>query len=119
MIRFPVEVQIDKADTRLRPGMTARCTIIVERHKNVLRLPIKTSFATSLAVASLLAVPGTLVHTALGHVDWAVVAVFGAASVPLSYVGARVGLRMNALWLERLYGAALTILGIGFLIARG
>ena len=41
-----------------------------------------------------------------------------AASVPLSYVGARVALRMNAVWLERLYGAVLCTLGIGFLIAR-
>ena len=40
VIRFPVEIQIDKADTRLRPGMTARCTILVARHKDVLRLPI-------------------------------------------------------------------------------
>jgi uncharacterized membrane protein YfcA len=84
----------------------------------VLRLPIKTSFATSLAVASVLAVPGTLVHAALGHIDWAIVAVFGAASVPLSYLGARVGLRMNGLWLERVYGAALAVLGAAFLIAR-
>jgi uncharacterized membrane protein YfcA len=93
--------------------------ILAPLYLAVLRLPIKTSFATSLAVASVLAVPGTVAHAALGHIDWAVVAVFGAVSVPLSYVGARVGLRMNALWLERLYGAALTILGIGFLIARG
>ena len=93
--------------------------ILAPLYLAVLRLPIKASFATSLAVASVLAVPGTLVHAALGHIDWAVVAVFGAASVPLSYVGARVGLRMNAVWLERLYGTALTILGVGFLIARG
>ena len=92
--------------------------ILAPLYLAVLRLPIKTSFATSLAVACVLAVPGTLVHTALGHVDWAVVAIFGAASVPLSYVGARTGLRINAVWLERLYGAALSILGIGFLVAR-
>lgn len=84
----------------------------------VLRLRIKPAFATSLAVASVLAVPGTLVHAALGHIDWAVVAVFGAASVPLSYLGARVGLRTDPRRLERSYGAALTLLGCGFLLAR-
>jgi uncharacterized membrane protein YfcA len=53
----------------------------------VLRLPLKVSFACSLAVAAVLAVPGTIVHTALGHIDWSVVATFGAASVPFSYLG--------------------------------
>lgn len=84
----------------------------------VLRLPIKAAFATSLAVACVLALPGTLVHAALGHIDWAVVAVFGATSVPLSYAGARLGLRSNARRLERFYGAALTVMGVGFLLLR-
>lgn len=84
----------------------------------LLRLPIKAAFATSLAVATVLAIPGTVVHAALGHIDWTVVVVFGAASVPLSWVGAKVALRTNPRRLERIYGAALTILGIGFLVVR-
>ncbi len=39
VIRFPVEIQIDRADARLKPGMSARCSIIVARHPNVLRIP--------------------------------------------------------------------------------
>ncbi len=39
VVRFLVEIQIDKADARLRPGMSARCAIIVSRRKSVLRLP--------------------------------------------------------------------------------
>src|SRR5581483_6236551 len=54
--------------------------LLAPLYLGVLRMPIKRAFATSLAVASLLAVPGTLVHWALGHIDWAVVAVFGASS---------------------------------------
>jgi uncharacterized membrane protein YfcA len=84
----------------------------------VLAQPIKTAFGTSLAAAAVLAVPGTVVHAALGHIDWAVVAVFGLTSVPLSFLGARVALRMNARRLERVYGAALTVLGVGLLVAR-
>ena len=82
----------------------------------VLRLPLKTAFACSLAVAAVLAVPGTIVHAALGHIDWAVVAVFALTSIPLSYVGARVAIRSDPGRLERIYGATLTVLGIGFLI---
>lgn len=84
----------------------------------ILRLPIKQAFASSLAVAAALAVPGTIVHAALGHIHWSVVAVFGAASIPLSYLGARVALRMQGTLLERIYGACLTLLGVGFLLAR-
>lgn len=85
----------------------------------VLRRPLKTSFACSLAVAAalavlaVLAVAGTIVHAALGHIDWTVVAVFGGSSVPFSYLGARVDLRANAARLERIYGAVLAALGIG------
>ena len=39
VIRFPVEIRVDKTDKRLKPGMSARCAIIVGRRNNVLRLP--------------------------------------------------------------------------------
>jgi uncharacterized membrane protein YfcA len=77
----------------------------------VLRLSIKQSFATSLAVASVLAIPGTIVHAVLGHIDWGLVVVFGATSIPLSYAGARVALRTHPVHLERAYGAGLAFLG--------
>jgi uncharacterized membrane protein YfcA len=85
----------------------------------VLRLPIKQAFASSLAVAAVLAVPGTIVHAALGHVDWSVVAAFGAASIPLSYVGARVALRSHGRRLEQSYGAVLVIVGVALLVIAG
>ena len=84
----------------------------------VLRLPIKRAFASSLAVASVLAVPGSLTHIALGHMDWAVVGVMAVTSVPLSFVGARVALRTDAARLERIYGAVLAVLGVAFLATR-
>jgi hypothetical protein len=82
----------------------------------LLRLPIKSALASSLAVASVLAVPGPIVHAALGHIDWTLVAVFGATSVPLSFLGARVALRTNPHRLEKIYGIALVVLGIVFLL---
>jgi uncharacterized membrane protein YfcA len=84
----------------------------------VLRLPLKQAFACSLAVSMVLAVPGTVVHAALGHIDWRVVAVFAVASVPLSYAGARVAIRADAARLQRVYGAVLAALGVVLLIVR-
>ncbi|MCU1396592.1 MAG: hypothetical protein JWM34_5020 [Ilumatobacteraceae bacterium] len=92
--------------------------LLVPLYLAVLTLPIKNALACSLAVASLLAVPGTIVHAALGHIDWRIAIVFGAASIPLSGLGARTALRMNAARLERFYGAGLFVLGAGLLLFR-
>jgi uncharacterized membrane protein YfcA len=89
--------------------------LLAPLYVTLLRLPIKSALASSLAVASVLAVPGTVVHAALGHIDWTLVAVFGVTSVPLSFLGARVALRTDAHRLERIYGAALVVLGAVFL----
>ena len=86
--------------------------LLVPLYLAVLKLPIKTALSCSLAVASVLAVPGTIVHAALGHIDWGVTAVFAAASIPLSSYGARVALRMRADRLERVYGSGLAALGL-------
>jgi uncharacterized protein len=84
----------------------------------VLRRTIKAAFAASLVVAGILAVPGTIVHAALGHIDWTVVAVFASTSVPLSFLGARFALRADPERLERGYGIALVVLGTVFLVAH-
>lgn len=39
VIRFAVEVVIDRPDSRMKPGMTAKCTIFMARRQGVLRLP--------------------------------------------------------------------------------
>ncbi|CCW35323.1 multidrug resistance efflux pump [Chthonomonas calidirosea] len=46
VIRFPVEIRIDHADPRLRPGMSAHCTIIVAARHNVLRVPVDCLYGT-------------------------------------------------------------------------
>lgn len=80
----------------------------------VMAMPIKQAFGTSLVVASALAIPGTVVHQLLGHLDWAVIAVYGVGSIAMAPLGARVALRTDAMRLERAYGACLAVLGIVF-----
>lgn len=82
----------------------------------VLHLPVKPALGTSLAVAAALAVPASVVHLALGHLDWRVVAAFALGSIPLSGVGARLAVRLDAHRLERTYGAALLLFGSAFLV---
>lgn len=81
----------------------------------VLRLPVRMALGTSLVVSAALAVPGALTHAALGHVDPGFVLVFGAASVPLSALGARTALRIDPARLEVAFGAALVLLSTSLL----
>ena len=83
-----------------------------------LGLPLKRALGTSLGAAAALAVPGTIVHVAMGHVDWSVAVPFALASVPLSATGARLALRTDADRLTTAYGVALLVLGLGLLAIR-
>ncbi|MET8721537.1 sulfite exporter TauE/SafE family protein [Streptomyces misionensis] len=84
----------------------------------VLRLPVKQALATSLVVSAALAIPGTVAHWALGHIDWRVVAAYTVLAVPASYLGARLALRTRADRLTRVYGAFLVLLAGALLLFR-
>jgi uncharacterized membrane protein YfcA len=81
----------------------------------VLRIPLKHAFGTSLVVAAFLAIPGTIVHAALGHIDWAIVGLFAVSAIPLSLLGSRVAVRTTSSSLERWYGAGLAVIGLATL----
>ncbi len=72
----------------------------------------KRALATSLVVAAALAVPATVAHAALGHIDWALVGALAVGGIPSSYFGARVAVRMKSVTLLRVYGVALTLFGL-------
>lgn len=92
--------------------------LLVPLYLAALKLPVKTALACSLAVASVLALPGTIVHAALGQIDWRVAVVFGVASIPLSGLGAATAIRISSARLERIYGAGLLLLGTVLLVIR-
>ncbi len=81
----------------------------------VLGLPIHRALGTSLVLAACLAVPGTLVHAWLGHIDWSLTLAFGLASVPAASAGARLALRTKTRPLTLAYGAGLATLAGGLL----
>lgn len=89
--------------------------LLAPGYARFLKLPVKKAFACSLAVSAVLAVPGTIVHWRLGHISWAVAGLVALGSVPFSYLGAIVAIRMSPARLERVYGLALTALGAFFL----
>lgn len=76
-----------------------------------LKMPTKQALASSLLVAAGLAIPGTLAHWYLGHINWQVVLFLSASSIPFSYFGARVSLRLNNVVLENFLGIMLVVFG--------
>jgi len=82
---------------------------------SVLGLPVHRALGTSLVLATCLAVPGTLVHAWLGHIDWSLTLAFGVASVPAAAAGARLALRTHSHALALAYGAGLATLAGGLL----
>ena len=89
--------------------------LLAPAYSRFLKQPIKKSFACSLAVSAVLAIPGTVVHAYLGHISWTVTGLVAVGSVPFSYLGARIAIHARASRLERVYGFVLTALGAFFL----
>jgi uncharacterized protein len=89
--------------------------LLAPAYSRFLKQPIKKSFACSLAVSAVLAIPGTVVHAYLGHISWTVTGLIAFGSVPFSYLGARIAIHARASRLERVYGFVLTALGAFFL----
>ncbi len=89
--------------------------LLAPAYSRFLKQPIKKSFACSLAVSAVLAVPGTVVHAYLRHISWTVTGLVALGSVPFSYLGARIAIRSRSSRLERVYGIILTLLGAFFL----
>jgi uncharacterized protein len=83
---------------------------------NVLHMPIRRALGTSLALAAALAVPGTIVHAWLGHIDWSLSLAFGLASVPFATLGATTALRVRERSLALAYGVGIGMLAGGLLV---
>lgn len=77
-----------------------------------LRMETKRALATSLAVSAVLAIPGTVTHALLGHVDWTLALALSVGGIPSSYLGARLAVRLKSTTLLRVYGIGLTAFGI-------
>ncbi len=89
--------------------------VMVPTFVRIIRMPLKNALATSLLCVAALALPGTIVHAALGHVDWTVSLILALSSIPFSIVGARLALRLRNEHLERIYGAFMLSFALYFL----
>jgi uncharacterized protein len=82
----------------------------------ILRMPLRRSFATSLAVICVIAIPGTIVHSFLHHISWTLVFYLMIGSIPGAWLGARLNLRTGERMLYIMFGALLGAFGVLFIV---
>ncbi|MGH9223108.1 MAG: sulfite exporter TauE/SafE family protein [Acidimicrobiales bacterium] len=83
--------------------------VLVPAFLELLRLPTKVTIATSLACVGVLAIPGTVTHAALGHVDWRIAGLLAVGVVPGARLGSRLAIRAEG---RRLRLAVAAVLGV-------
>jgi uncharacterized membrane protein YfcA len=79
-----------------------------------LGVPLKRVLGTSLATIVALVIPGTIVHAALGHIDWLICLTLIIGGVPGASVGARIGLGARERTLRILVGSFLLLVAAGY-----
>lgn len=84
----------------------------------IFRLPVKEAIATSLAVVAVMALPGTLVHFALGHVNVPVMLSMGIGIIPMAYLGARLDIRSRSKTILLLYGTVMSAFAVYFFVSQ-
>jgi len=90
--------------------------VMVPSFLYLLRVPIKKAFGTSLAVITVIAIPGTVVHAFLGHISWTLTLYLVIGAVPGGIVGAKLSIRARESVLYILFGSLLTALGLLFIV---
>ncbi|MBC7247109.1 MAG: sulfite exporter TauE/SafE family protein [Actinobacteria bacterium] len=90
--------------------------ILVPAFFFLLRLEVKECLGNSLAVIAILAVPGSIIHSFLGHVDWTIALAMALGVMPGSYVGSFFTLRARDRRVLALFAVFLAAVGIIFLL---
>lgn len=80
----------------------------------LLGMPLKRALGTSLLVIAVLVIPGTLVHWALGNIDWAIFLALTLGVVPGARLGARLALGARERTLRTAVGIFLLAISVSY-----
>ncbi|MGH2539397.1 MAG: sulfite exporter TauE/SafE family protein [Actinomycetota bacterium] len=83
-----------------------------------LGMPLKRALGTSLLAIVALVIPGTIVHAALGHIDWPLFLVVTLGAVPGARLGANLALGARERTLRLLVGGFLLIVACAYGVAE-
>ncbi|MFO7591365.1 MAG: sulfite exporter TauE/SafE family protein [Acidimicrobiia bacterium] len=76
------------------------------------RLPLKEALGTSLACVGVLAIPGTITHALLGHIDWLYALPLAVGVVPGARLGSFLAIRSSDRFLRKLVGIVLGAIAV-------
>lgn len=77
---------------------------------------VRQAAATSLPCVAALAIPGTITHALLGHIDWWLSAELTLGVIPATYLGAQVSIWLSRVRLRKPFGVAMFVFGIYFFL---
>jgi len=75
-------------------------------------MPVKRAIGTSLVTVAALAIPGTLTHWYLGHIDWTLAALLAIGVVPGAIIGARLTGRASDRSVRLAFAVLLAVVGV-------
>jgi uncharacterized protein len=81
-------------------------------------MPLRRALGTSLLVIAILVIPGTIVHSLLGNIDWAIFLVLTLGVIPGARVGARIALGVRERSLRVAVGTFLLSVALAYAAAE-
>jgi uncharacterized membrane protein YfcA len=92
--------------------------VMVPGFSQIAGLSIKSAVATSLVCVAAFAIPGTITHAALGHIDWRIALILTVAVIPGARVGAALALRASDLGLRRAVAVFLGVIALIYAVGE-
>jgi len=92
--------------------------ILVPAFVLMLGLSMQEAVSTSLLCIAFFAIPGTLVHWSLGHINWHLVLNLSIGVIPSSYLGARIGMAIKSKQLQVAFSLFLIIFSLYFILKQ-
>lgn len=81
----------------------------------IMGLTMQEAAATSLVCVAFYAIPGTLTHWWLNHIDWHIVLHLSIGVIPTSHLGAKLATKIKSIQLQTAFAIFLILFGIYFI----
>jgi uncharacterized protein len=80
----------------------------------LMRMPLKRAIGTSLVIIAFMVIPGTVVHAALGHIDWGIFVWLTLGVIPGAALGSRWTIRARERTLRLAVGVFLLAVAVAY-----
>jgi len=92
--------------------------VLVTSFVRFFKVKMKEAVATSLVCVFVLSIVNSIKQYELGHIDLEISLILAATAIPFSMIGAKVAVSLRNITLERVFGIAMIIFAIVFIITQ-